>query len=369
LTISLSDKWYILMRDIIFDKMKTPTSLYFGSDPSAYLSLKKSLEEKSKWILLTDDNSTRLCLEIFLQKLDLKPDAKFSLLPGEAYKNLWQVEKLYNYLLENGLDRSSAIVNLGGGLVSDLGGYAAATFKRGIMYYNVPTSLLSMVDAAFGGKTGINLGGVKNQIGSFHHPALVLFDEEFLDTLPENELKSGYAEILKHALVANSDFWNVLNRNSSIHDISDWHTIIQKSVEIKMEIVSKDPIEKSERKKLNFGHTSGHAIETFFNRSGRQVSHGHSVAVGMIIEAKLSEIKGLLKERELEIITAYINKIFEKLSLAEEDVSSLLSLMKYDKKNENENINFTLITEIGKVVIDQKASHEEIKSAIEYYLN
>ena len=159
-----------------------------------------------------------------------------------------------------------------------------------------------------------------------------------------------------------------MDKYSAISEISDWHSIIKGSVEIKTKIVSKDPIEKSERKLLNFGHTIGHALETLYNRSGKQISHGFGVAAGMIIESKIAEIRGLLGAKELQSLTNYINKFFDKLTIDEDDISSLLNIMSHDKKNQNESINFTLITEIGKGIINQQASHEEIKSAVEYYL-
>ena len=348
--------------------MKLPTNLIFDTNSSSYLCLKRDLNQYSKWILLTDDNTTRLCSDIFLRKLNLKPIAKFSILPGEAYKNLGQVEKLYNLLLEKKLDRHAAIVNLGGGIVSDIGGYAAATFKRGIDYINIPTTLLAMVDASFGGKTGVNLNGVKNQIGCFHHPVQTLFDESFLESLPQKEMVSGYGEIIKHALIASSVLWKEINEYSSISKITDWTSIIKTSVEIKTTLVNKDPLEKSERKLLNYGHTIGHAIETLYNQSGKQISHGHAIAIGMIIEAKLSEMNGLLGKSELSDITGYINKIFERLSLSEEDIPLLYDYMKNDKKNENEHVNFTMLSKIGSGIIDQEASFEEISHAIEYYL-
>jgi len=347
--------------------MKLPTNLIFDTNSSSYLCLKRDLNQYSKWILLTDDNTTRLCSDIFLRKLNLKPIAKFSILPGEAYKNLGQVEKLYNLLLEKKLDRHAAIVNLGGGIVSDIGGYAAATFKRGIDYINIPTTLLAMVDASFGGKTGVNLNGVKNQIGCFHHPVQTLFDESFLESLPQKEMVSGYGEIIKHALIASSVLWKEINEYSSISKITDWTSIIKTSVEIKTTLVNKDPLEKSERKLLNYGHTIGHAIETLYNQSGKQISHGHAIAIGMITETYISHKLLNFPEKIMNDIKKNIKSIYGNIPLNKEDYKPILELLKHDKKNTNGNVNFVLLRNLEKFQLDCKVSESLLIESLDYY--
>ncbi|NTV83800.1 MAG: 3-dehydroquinate synthase, partial [Bacteroidales bacterium] len=255
--------------------------------------------------ILTDDHCYKYCLPLLRQHLpELANQKVYSLEPGEKSKDQAGLEKVWNWLMKSGAHSDSLLINLGGGVVSDLGGFAAATFKRGIDYINIPTSLIGQADAAIGGKTGIDLSGVKNQAGVFCDPAAVFIIPAFLKTLPENHFRSGFAEIIKCAVLSGHEFWSqVKNVNMSEND--HLTTLIYKTVNFKCKIVSEDPYDESVRKMLNFGHTIGHALEGFFNRSEMPVMlHGEAVAAGMICEAYLStEIAGLAGDELSEIST------------------------------------------------------------------
>lgn len=325
--------------------------IHFASESDAYAALKIMLQSKNKWLLLCDDNTEVHCKDLFLQKLPLNPDLILVLKSGEANKNLEQVEMVYSNLLLNAFDRYSAIVNLGGGMISDLGGFAAATYKRGISFVNIPTTLLSMVDASYGGKTGLNFKGIKNQIGVFKEADFILNDIAFLESLNQEEVLSGFAEIIKHALIADKASWEVINTFNSLNELKLNEDLIKDSIKIKNTIALRDPFEKGERKKLNFGHTIGHAIETQFNNTGRKISHGRAVALGMIVESVLSEKSGCGKH-EIDEIVLFLEKIYGKVTLGSDDISALLDLMYYDKKNKNNELNLTLLRSIGNAVED-----------------
>lgn len=325
--------------------------IHFASEIEAYAALKKLLQSRNKWLILCDDNTDIHCKDLFLQKLELIPDIILVLKSGDSNKNLEQVAIVYDNLLMNKFDRNSAIVNLGGGMISDLGGFAASTFKRGISFINIPTTLLSMVDASYGGKTGVNFNGVKNQIGAFKEADFILNDIAFLESLSQEEVLSGFAEIVKHALIADKSVWEMIKSFNSIRELQVNESLIKDSVRIKNEIVLRDPFEKGERKKLNFGHTIGHAIESHFNKTGRKITHGRAVSTGMILESILSEKSGCSKH-EVEEIINFIETVYGKLTLRSDDLSAILELMYHDKKNINNALNFTLLKSIGNAAVD-----------------
>ncbi len=248
-------------------------------------------------------------------------------------------------------DRKSLVINLGGGVVTDLGGFVASTFKRGVDFINVPTTLLSMVDASVGGKTGVDLGPLKNQIGVINQPKMVLVVTSFLKTLEERQLHSGYAEMLKHGLIQDSTYWEILKSVSTFDGID---SLVQTSVGIKNKVVIEDPTEKGLRKILNFGHTLGHAIESYFLESEvhETLLHGEAIAIGMILEGYLSHKLSGLPENEMNDIKSTFLSRYEKVSFTEEDIHNILSLLKFDKKNSHGKINFVLLEQIGKPVID-----------------
>ncbi len=328
------------------------TKILFTSQDNAYNVLKEEIGQCSSYILITDDNTDRLCKSIFLDKLDLKPIAVHSFLTGETNKSLNHVEELIDVMLEHSMDRDSAVVNLGGGIVTDMGGFAASIFKRGIKYFNVPTSLLCMVDASVGGKTGVNHKEIKNQIGSFYHPEISLIDDQYLETLPENEIRSAFAEMLKHGLISSKSHWEDLNHIHSINEVNNWEDLIRQSIDIKKEIVQADPLESKERKLLNFGHSIGHALESLFQGRSFHLSHGHAVALGILVESEISVHYSMLKKEDQDRISEVILRHYDLPDLSKDDLKQLMDFLRFDKKNEDGKYNFTLLEEIGKGKFD-----------------
>jgi 3-dehydroquinate synthase len=280
--------------------------------------------------------------------------------PGEESKSLEIAEGIWQTLLDNEADRQCILINVGGGVVSDLGGFVASVYKRGIRFVNIPTSLMAMTDAAIGGKTGVNLSQVKNVLGTFHNPESVLICPAFLDTLPREEVVSGMAEMLKHGLIANPELW----ANLSSSDVSALKMLVSLSSEIKKEIVAKDPLEKNSRKLLNFGHTIGHALESWLLEKGRPISHGHAVALGIYVESHLSvQICGLDLEAFHEIETR-IKKHYSIVPVSKSELPSITGFLKNDKKNTAGNYQFVLLQKIGKAIIDVPVSQSQVESAI-----
>ena len=324
----------------------------------------------SKIFILVDSNTHEACLPRFLPKLETSLEIEvIEMEQGEEVKNLDTCNSIWKVLSELEADRRSLLINLGGGVLTDLGGFVAATFRRGIAFINVPTTLLSMVDAAVGGKTGINLDSLKNQIGVIRPADMVLIDTVFLKTLPANEMRSGLAEMLKHGLIKDEDYWNRLLRLEDMNT-EDLDELIRESIVIKEEIVLQDPTEKHLRKSLNYGHTLGHAIESYFLESPAKTKllHGEAVAAGMIMETFISFEQCGFPPEKLQGITEAITRVFGKIDLKEEDFEEIKNLLKFDKKNEKGNINFVLLKDIGKPVIDCQVSNEILDKACSYYL-
>ncbi|MGG7034493.1 MAG: 3-dehydroquinate synthase [Flavobacterium sp.] len=343
--------------------------IHFNED--GYDSLNEYLKQNkySKIFVFADSNTNELCLPNFLSRLETELELEIiEFEAGEENKNIETCIQLWNVLTELGADRKSLIINVGGGVVTDLAGFVASTFKRGLDFINVPTTLLSMVDASVGGKTGIDLGNLKNQIGVINNPKMVLIDSNFLETLPQNEMRSGLAEMLKHGLIFDKNYWNKFLNLSEI-DFADFDQLIHRSVEIKNEIVNQDPTEKGIRKALNFGHTLGHAIESYFleNESKQKLLHGEAVAVGMILESNIALQNHLISESEYIQIKSTIKNIFEEIYFEEKDINCILELLVHDKKNEFGKIHFSLIEGIGKAKINQETENKTIKSAFEDY--
>lgn len=323
----------------------------------------------SKLFIIVDTNTHVHCLPRFISKLETDLTCEIiEIDAGEAHKNIETCVGVWNALSELGADRKSLIINVGGGVVTDLGGFVACTFKRGLKYINVPTSLLSMVDASVGGKTGIDLGPLKNQVGVISSGDMVIVDTGFLDTLPQNHLKSGLAEMLKHGLIYDRAYWNkFLNLNTLTLD--DLDTLIHQSVEIKNYIVTEDPNEHGLRKTLNFGHTLGHAIESYFlsQTDKEELLHGEAIAIGMIMEAYISsDLLGFPKD-DLKTIKETFLKIFKRVTIEASDHNAIIELLKYDKKNEHGNINFVLLERIGMPKIDCLVENELLIKAFDYY--
>lgn len=324
----------------------------------------------TKIFILVDTNTHLHCLSSFLQKL--QTDIEIEVLEievGEENKTIETCSSLWEALSELGGDRKSLLVNLGGGVVTDLGGFVAAAFKRGIACVHFPTTLLAMVDAALGGKNGVNLGPLKNQVGTIKKPEMVVADMSFLETLPSSEMRSGLAEMLKHGLIADEDYWNRLNSLKEL-DLMDLEDLIKESVVIKEKVVEQDPFEKGLRKSLNFGHTLGHAIESHFleDPERQKLLHGEAVAAGMVLAAFLSsELEGFPKEKRDEIRNT-IYSLYGKTDFSDEDQKKIMNLLKFDKKNEGGKINFVLLRKIGEPVIDREVPNTLILEAFRYYL-
>lgn len=325
----------------------------------------------SKIFILTDSNTTEYCLPYFLQRLET--NLLFEIIEiedGETNKTIETCFEVWSVLSEYEADRKALFISLGGGVVTDLGGFVAATYKRGIDFVSIPTTLLAMVDASVGGKTGVDLGGLKNQIGLFANPQMVLVDVNFLETLPGNEMRSGLAEMYKHGLIADISYWNQL-KDLSNFTTNDLELLIYHSITIKNNIVLEDPKEKNVRKKLNFGHTLGHAIESYHlnNDEIPTLLHGEAVAIGMILESNLSKQKGYISDIFYNEIVSILNDVFPKIQLSEKDIEECLRLLVHDKKNESGCVNFTLIKENGEAIINQEVLTEMIINAFAEYLS
>ena len=310
---------------------------------------KLDISNYSQVAILVDENTKRDCLS----KLpEIKNALIIEIKSGEEYKNISTCNFIWEQLTINNFDRNSLLIKLGGGVIGDMGGFCAATYKRGLEFIHIPTTLLAMVDASVGGKLGIDFKGFKNQIGLFNNPKAVFISSEFLETLEESELKSGFAEVVKHALISDNSLW-VKIKNTPFTDL-DWEDITDTSVQIKNKIVLADPFEKGERKKLNFGHTFGHAIESYYLEKRTPISHGEAVFMGMILEAEISD----LSETNKNEIKNYILSNFALPYTPNK--TYLHKFLLNDKKNQNEKINFTLLNGIGNCSIDNLFSINEL---------
>ncbi|WP_343486396.1 3-dehydroquinate synthase [Allomuricauda sp. d1] len=340
--------------------------VYF--DELAQAALLQSLENKgySKVFVLVDTNTRTHCLPILKNMIKAVDSSVIEIKAGEEHKNLDSCKAVWDTLSTEGGDRQSLLINLGGGVVTDLGGFVASTFKRGIDFINVPTTLLAMVDAAIGGKTGVDFQSLKNQIGVINQPELIAVFPEFLNTLEKRQIKSGFAEMLKHGLISDFDYWQELKALKNLDTIGDK---IQKSVEIKSHVVHEDVDEKGLRKILNFGHTLGHAIESHFliAQDKSVLLHGEAIAVGMVLEAYLSHKLSGLSKIELDEIKRAIDHIYPKVQFNNEDITSCIDLLKHDKKNTHGDVNFVLLKTIGKAVIDIKVPSSLFEEAFQYY--
>lgn len=315
--------------------------------------------------IIADENTHRDCLPILAQQLGGRYPV-IRVPHGEEHKNLDTCRYIWQRMLDLGLGRRSLVINLGGGVVGDMGGFCAATFKRGIAFVQAPTTLLAQVDASVGGKLGVDFLGAKNMIGVFRQPEAVIIDPVFLKTLPEREIRSGYAEILKHALIADKEQWQTLPQPKNWKAV-DWTVIIEASVGVKRRIVELDPLEAGIRKALNFGHTIGHAVESVYLGTDSRLLHGEAVAVGMVCEAYLSTLLMGLPVRERDAIAARIIGLYGKHGLEEGRFHAMLELMGKDKKNEGTEINFTLLPHIGAAEVNQSATPEQIIESLRYY--
>jgi 3-dehydroquinate synthase len=318
--------------------------------------------------ILTDVNTVKYCLPVLLEHVpSLNNSPLLSIPAGEASKSIEKVEEIWAWLMEGGAGRDSLLLNLGGGVVSDTGGFAAATYKRGIQHVNIPTSLIGQADAAVGGKTGINVAGVKNLVGLFTDPSAVFIFPGFLETLPLTHITSGFAEIIKSAALAGEKFWIDLNKVNGIDD-APVNQLILAAVGFKCSLIKQDPYDLSARKALNFGHTIGHALESISFLPGNMViTHGEAVAAGMICEAFLSHFLAGMPEKELDELSSVILRFFDLQPINPETAGQLINVMNHDKKNDRERVLFSLLERIGKPVLNEPAGIEDIFRSLEFY--
>lgn len=323
--------------------------------------------EHDKIFVLVDETTKEKCLPLIMSFRALKNVNVITIGATDSNKTLDSLAKVWKQLGEGGASRHSCMINLGGGMITDLGGFAASTFKRGIDFLNVPTTLLAMVDASVGGKTGINFNGLKNEVGVFNEAKYVILDTCFLKTLDTDNLRSGYAEMLKHGLISDhKHLAELLNFNLANPDYDQLQQMVARSVEIKENIVDIDPHERAIRKALNLGHTFGHAFESWALRR-TPILHGHAVACGIVCELYLSCLKAGFPIDILRQTVKFIRSNFPALPITCDDYDELIELMTHDKKNTAGIINFTLLSDVGEIMINQSATAEEIKDALDFY--
>lgn len=343
--------------------------VHFNEESYRAINTYLSETDLTKIFILVDENTIEDCLPKFMEQIDIDMDFEIiEIESGENYKNIETCIGLWETLTDLGADRKSLLINLGGGVITDMGGFVASTFKRGIKFINIPTTLLSMVDASVGGKTGIDLGVLKNQVGVFSNPEMVLVDSQYLLTLSEREIRSGMAEILKYGLTYDVKLWNELKDFKGLN-FNTIGRIIYRSIEIKNNIVQEDPKEDGLRKILNFGHTLGHAIESYHLESEdkENLTHGEAIAIGMITEAFISHKLFDFPENTLKEIKNKIIAIYGKLSLEKSDYAPIMDLLKHDKKNTSGNVNFVLLSDLEKFNFNCKVSEDLIVESLDYY--
>ncbi len=337
-------------------------------DPYLSIAEKINSDKFSSTFVLVDENTEKFCLELFIKKSGIKSFNKIIISSGEENKNIDTCISIWGQLNSFKADRKSLLINLGGGVLTDIGGFAASTYLRGIEFINIPTTLLGMVDAAHGGKTGIDFKQLKNQIGVFNEPLEVLLDDEYLKTLSKEEFINGYAEVVKHSLLTDKPdlTFNSLIKLDLFKD-SDY--IINSYSSVKNEIVESDKYESSIRKILNLGHTIGHAVESYSYISDKVVDlkHGQAIVIGIITELYISHKKFNFPLKDVVTVKEHLKNYFSLIQLEEDDILNIYDLMVYDKKNEGSKINFVLLKEIGKPVIDQIVNKDLFIESFEFY--
>ncbi|TZF98528.1 3-dehydroquinate synthase (plasmid) [Chryseobacterium panacisoli] len=334
-----------------------------------FSQLNTFLHEKSfsKIFILVDENTHEYCLPILLGNMET--DLGFEILEieaGEEMKNIQTANQLWEILTEMQADRKALVINLGGGVITDMGGFVASTYKRGIQFINIPTTLLSMCDASIGGKTGIDLMHYKNMVGTFAFPEQIFIFPKFLETLPFKELRSGFAEMLKHGLIADKNHWDQLIQIRKL----EAETVIphiQTSMNIKQDVVDKDFHEQNIRKTLNFGHTIGHAVESLCLQQGNPILHGEAVAMGMIAEAHLAYLENLISEADASVIIENVQRYYPYLDINDFKDEDITALLLNDKKNTDRKINFSLLSGIGSCTYDHQCSQENILESLSFY--
>ena len=345
--------------------------VYFNDEGFDFLNRFVAEQHPSKIFLLADKHTNECCTPIVLSVLATDiPLEIIEIEAGEPHKHIDTCTQVWYALSELGADRKSLLINIGGGVVTDLGGFVASTYMRGIPFINIPTSLLAMVDASVGGKTGVDLGALKNLLGVINNPQGVLIYPDFLATLPTEELRSGMAEMFKHGLISDEAYWHKM---CNLSELTEAHlgSLIYESVVIKNEVVTQDPTEKGLRKTLNYGHTLGHAIESYClqNPNRERLLHGEAIAIGMVLVTYLSVKELGFSMDKCNQVKAVLGEYFRKQDFSYEEITDICQLMRFDKKNVGGNVHFVLLEAIGKPKIDCIVPYEEIYKAFEYYLN
>lgn len=345
--------------------------VYFNDEGFDFLNRFVAEQHPSKIFLLADKHTNECCTPIVLSVLATDiPLEIIEIEAGETHKHIDTCTQVWYALSELGADRKSLLINIGGGVVTDLGGFVASTYMRGIPFINIPTSLLAMVDASVGGKTGVDLGALKNLVGVINNPKGVLIYPDFLATLPTEELRSGMAEMFKHGLISDETYWHKM---CNLSELTEAHlgSLIYESVVIKNEVVTQDPTEKGLRKTLNYGHTLGHAIESYClqNPNRERLLHGEAIAIGMVLATYLSVKELGFSMEKCNEVKAVLGEYFRKKEFMYEEITDICQLMRFDKKNVSGNVHFVLLEAIGKPKIDCIVPYEEIYKAFEYYLN
>lgn len=345
--------------------------VYFNNEGFDFLNRFVAEQHPSKIFLLADKHTNECCTPIVLSVLATDiPLEIIEIEAGETHKHIDTCTQVWYALSELGADRKSLLINIGGGVVTDLGGFVASTYMRGIPFINIPTSLLAMVDASVGGKTGVDLGALKNLVGVINNPQGVVIYPDFLATLPTEELRSGMAEMFKHGLISDESYWHKM---CNLSELTEAHlgSLIYESVVIKNEVVTQDPTEKGLRKTLNYGHTLGHAIESYClqNPNRERLLHGEAIAIGMVLATYLSVKELGFSMDKCDQVKAVLGEYFRKQDFTYEEITDICQLMRFDKKNVSGNVHFVLLEAIGKPKIDCIVPYEEIYKAFEYYLN
>ena len=319
----------------------------------------------SKVVVIVDENTETHCLPMITDALSKFTTIKIK--SGEKHKTIQTCEYIWSQMIDLQLDRHALVINLGGGVIGDMGGFCARTYKRGIDFLQIPTTLLSQVDASVGGKLGVDFQGIKNIVGLFDNPIAVLIDPGFLRTLSREELRSGYAEIVKHGIIADLDLWNDTKSFKPVH--TDWTSIIDRSVAVKQKVVEVDKKEGGLRKILNFGHTIGHAVETYYLDGPKHLLHGEAIAIGMICESYLSNLVSGLELDDADQIKAHLLTIYGKQDISDLDIDRIFDYMNNDKKNVGGEISFSLPDRLGSCTWDQQCDREMIEASLAYYSN
>ncbi|MDH3321675.1 MAG: 3-dehydroquinate synthase [Flavobacteriaceae bacterium] len=348
------------------------TDYYVHFQNNAYGALENYLKDNfhSKIFILVDTNTKNQCLPHFSKALKVKFAYEvIEINAGEIHKNINTCVNLWHQLTSLGADRKSLLINLGGGVITDMGGFVASTFKRGIKFINIPTTLLSMVDASVGGKTGIDLGVLKNQVGLFSNPEMVMIDTHFLSTVPQREMRSGLAEIIKYGFTFDKNIWDKIKPLKDI-DFQIINDLVYHSIEIKNEVVLKDLKEENIRKTLNFGHTIGHAFESYFleNEDKEALTHGEAIAIGMVIELYYSSKLFNFPMSHTNELKTFVNNFYGKADIKKSDFAPVIELMQFDKKNINGKVNFVLLNQLENCLIDVQVTDDLLLEGLEYFI-